>query len=102
NQHVPGVWTLQLTNTKTGTTGTLVNWSLSITPVITVTPVSPANGLATTFTVGFPLQQLSGTYTIQLGTGILDQFNQAPDTNQHAGLDVPGGQGQNLPTTAVK
>jgi subtilisin-like proprotein convertase family protein len=97
-----GTWTLQLTNTMTGTTGVLDSWSLSITPVISVTPVSPASGLASTFTIGFPQQQLSGTYTIQLGTGILDQFNQAPDTNQNAGLDVLRGQSQNVPTTTVK
>ena len=59
-------------------------------------------GRATTFTVGFPQQQLSGTYTIQLGTGILDQFGQAPDTNQNAGLDVLRGQSQNGPTTPVQ
>ena len=47
DQWVPGVWTLQLTNTMTGVTGTLDNWSLNITPVITVTPVNPVNGTAT-------------------------------------------------------
>ena len=55
-QWVPGVWTLQITNTATGTTGTLENWSLNITPAITVAPVSLVNGLATTFTIGFPQQ----------------------------------------------
>ena len=34
-----GTWTLQLTNTQTGATGTLDTWSLNITPAITVTPV---------------------------------------------------------------
>ncbi len=33
---VPGVWTLQITNSATGATGMLDNWSLNITPVITV------------------------------------------------------------------
>ncbi|HEX3446680.1 MAG TPA: hypothetical protein VHS97_00395, partial [Isosphaeraceae bacterium] len=56
-QWVPGVWTLQLSNASTGATGMLANWSLNITPVITVTPVSPVSGAATTFTIGFPLQQ---------------------------------------------
>ena len=101
-QWIPGVWTLQLTNSKTGITGTLGSWSLNITPVITVAPVSPVGGNATQFTVGFPQQLLSGTYTIQLGTGILDQFGQAPDTNQNAGLDVLRGQSQNGPTTPVQ
>jgi subtilisin-like proprotein convertase family protein len=99
NQWVPGVWTLQLTNSKTGVTGTLGSWSLNITPVITVTPVNAVDGNATQFTIGFPQQQLSGTYTIQLGTGILDTFNQAPDVNGNAGLDVLRGQSQNGSTT---
>ena len=63
--------------------------------MITVTPVNPVNGLATTFTIGFPQQQLSGTYTLQLGTGITrTQFrtNGDVDTNQNAGLDVLRGQ----------
>ena len=54
------------------------------------------------FTIGFPQQQLSGTYTIQLGTGILDQFGQAPDVNQNAGLDVLRDQSQNAPTTPIQ
>ena len=98
---VDGVWKLQLVNTLTGASGTLGSWSLNITPVVTVTPVSQSGGLATTFTVGFPLQRLSGTYTIQLGTGILDQFNQPIDSNQNAGLAALRGQEQNNPTTPV-
>ena len=97
-----GTWQLQITNTATGSTGVLDNWSLNITPVITVTPVSPANGLATTFTIGFPQQQLSGTYTVQLGPNILDQFSDPIDTNQNAGLNVLRDQGQNSPTTTVR
>ena len=80
----------------------LDNWSLNITPVITVTPVNPVNGAATTFTIGFPLQQLSGTYTIQLGPDILDTFGDAVDTNQNAGLAVLRDQDQNSPTTTVQ
>jgi len=100
-QWISGTWTLQLTN-KSGSTGMLDNWSLNVTPVITVTPVSPVNGTATTFTIGFPQQQLSGTYTIQLGPNILDTFGDALDTNQNAGLAVLRDQGQNSPTTTVK
>ena len=101
---VPGVWTLQLTNTETGASGMLDNWSLNITPVITVTPVSPGRtAAATTFTIGFPQQQLSGTYTIQLGPNILDDVRRRGcDTNQNAGLDVLRGQDQNGPTTTVQ
>ena len=108
-QWVPGVWTLRLTNSKTGTSGTLGSWSLNITPVISV---APQTGTASTFTVNFPQQQLSGTYTIQLSPNILDTHpytdangvshtGQALDTNQNAGLDVLRGQSQNGPTTTV-
>ena len=99
-QWAPGVWTLRLLNAKTGT-GMLANWSVNVTPVITVTPVNPVNGTASTFQVGFPRQQLSGTYTLQLGTGIEDTFGDQVDTNQNAGLDVLRGQSQNGPTTTV-
>ncbi len=47
NQWVAGTWTLKLTNSLTGVTGMLDNWSLNITPVISVTPVNPVNGTAT-------------------------------------------------------
>jgi subtilisin-like proprotein convertase family protein len=99
-QWIPGVWTLRLLNSKSGT-GMLGNWSVNVTPVITVAPVNPMNGTASEFEIGFPVQQLSGTYTIQLGTGIQDAFKDAVDTNQNAGLDVLRGQGQNAPTTTV-
>ena len=95
-----GIWTLQLTNANSGK-GMLSNWSLSVTPVITVTPVKPTGATATTFQIGFPLQQLSGTYTFQLGTGLQDAFGDAVDPNQNAGLDVLRGESQNGPTTTV-
>src|SRR5262249_2907678 len=62
-----GTWQLQITNADTSTTGVLSNWSLNITPLITITPVSPSGGLATSFNIGFPMQQLSGSYAINLG-----------------------------------
>ena len=43
----PVTWTLKLTNSLPGATGMLDNWSLNITPVISVAPVSPVNGAAT-------------------------------------------------------
>ena len=58
--------------------------------------------MASTFQIGFPLQQLSGTYTVQLGPDILDAFGQGSDTSQSAGLDVLRGQQQNGPTTTVQ
>ena len=101
DQWVPGTWTLKLTNTLTGASGMLDNWSLNITPAITVTPVPLGATTATQFTIGFPQQQLSGTYTIQLGPNILDAFGDALDTNQNAGLAVLRDQSQNSPTTTV-
>ena len=106
---IPGVWQLKLTNTTTGTSGILENWSLNITPAITVSANNPStvtiNGkkvqVATSFTVGFPQQQLSGTYTVQIAPSILDVFGDAVDSNQNAGLDVLRDQAQNGPTTTV-
>ena len=96
-----GTWTLQILNNSQSLSGVLVNWSLNITPQITVTPVSPVNGLTKTFRIGFPVQQLSGTYTIQLGPNILDVFGQGLDTSEGAGLNVIRGQQQNGPTTTL-
>jgi large repetitive protein len=100
-----GTWTLQITNTSRTTAGVLVNWSLNIAPQIKVTAVAPTmvNGYlaATEFQIGFPLQMDSGTYTVQLSSGILDTFNQGLDTTQIAGLAVLRDQDQNGPTTTV-
>jgi subtilisin-like proprotein convertase family protein len=102
-----GTWQLEITNTKTGVTATLDTWSLTITPAITVTPVAATvtkiNGVsfATAFTIGFPQQQVSGTYTIQLGPGIQDQFGDGMDPSGSAGLDVLRDFSQNGPTTTV-
>jgi subtilisin-like proprotein convertase family protein len=100
--NVSGVWTLQIQNNSQTSSSILVNWSLNIGPQITVTPVNAINGTATTFQIGFPLQQLSGTYTIQLGTNILDTFGQPLDSNLNAGLAVLRDQDQNSPTTTVR
>src|SRR5262249_50743260 len=102
---IPGVWKLQITNTNAQVKGTLENWALNITPVITVTPVDVVNGLASSFLIGFPLQQLSGTYTVQMGadptTGKfpIDQFGNAVDSSLDAGLTVLRG---GSPTSPVK
>jgi subtilisin-like proprotein convertase family protein len=69
---------------------------------ITVTPVNAVNGAATSFTIGFPQQELSGTYTVLLSSAILDTFGDALDTNQNAGLAVLRDQGQNNPTITVQ
>ena len=84
-----------------------ISWSLNITPQLTVTPVAATettiNGVpfATAFTIGFPQQQLSGTYTIQLGPDIQDQFGNGMDPTSSAGLDVLRDLSQNGPTTTV-
>ncbi len=91
-----GTWTLQITNTNTAVTATLDTWSLNVLPLITVVPVAPQsatiNGLpetvATTFAINFPQQQLSGTYTLQLAAGLIDEFGDATDTSQSAGLNI--------------
>ena len=98
---IEGDWTLELINTRGGTVGTLNGWSLSVTPVISVTPVNPVSGVAKTFSVNFPRQSLSGTYTVQLGPDILDTNGQRLDTNLNAGLDVLRGESSNVPTTTV-
>ena len=111
-----GTWTLQITNTSKTTAGVLVNWSLNITPQISVTAIAPTmvNGYlaASEFQIGFPIQSESGTYTVQLNSSILDTFNynegsgvvvqgMGLDTNQNAGLAVLRDQDQNGPTTTV-
>ena len=102
-----GTWTLQILNNAQAASGVLVNWSLNITPKLTVTPLDPTTKKPTTassttlFQIGFPLQQLSGTYTIQLAPSIEDTFGDQLDTNQNAGLGVLRDSGQNSPTTAV-
>jgi large repetitive protein len=98
---VPGVWTLQISSSSASATGTLDNWSLNITPQISVTPVKAVNGTATQFTIGFPQQELSGTYTVQIAPSIVDTFGDGLDTNQVAGLAVIRDTGQNNPTTTV-
>ena len=57
--------------------------------------------VATTFTIGFPRQQLSGTYTIELGPNIQDEFGDGMDATGSAGVNVIRGVSQNGPTTAV-
>ena len=102
-----GTWTLKVFNADQSTSGVLINWSLNITPKLTVTPLDPTTKKPTTassttlFQIGFPLQKLSGTYTIQLAPDIQDTFGDKLDTNQNAGLGVLRDSGQNNPTTTV-
>jgi subtilisin-like proprotein convertase family protein len=98
-----GNWTLQILNTARTTGGVLVNWSLNVTPQLSVVPLNEnnTNKTATQFQIGFPVQQISGTYTVQLSPTIEDAFGDQLDTNGNAGLAVLRDQGQNSPTTTV-
>ena len=62
----------------------------------TVTPVA---GTARSFTIGFPTQQLSGTYTITLDSSIKSASGFALDTNLNAGVDVLRGTSSNAPAS---
>ena len=103
-----GIWHLQLTNTTTGSSATLDSWSLNITPQVTVTPVASTEKtvnnvqVATEFAIGFPQQNVSGTYTIQLGPDILDEYGDGQDATSSAGLNVLRDEGQNSPTTTIQ
>ena len=92
---INGTWTLQIINPNAdGSVTTLNSWSLIATPQLTVTPVNPANGAATTFRIGFPTQTLSGTYSVTLSPTIqsvspnpADPTTGTPlDTNLNAGV----------------
>ena len=80
----------------TGVASTLDSWSLNITPQITVKPLNPTtttiNGVsetvATEYGILFPQQQSSGTYTIQLGPNIEDEYGNQMDVTGDAGLSV--------------
>ena len=78
-------------NNSQNTTGVLVNWSLNITPQITVTPTNLVNGFTSTYEIGFPVQELSGTYTIQIAPAMLDTFGEGLDSTGSAGLNVCAG-----------
>ena len=85
-------------------------------PVSSTNPAIPGNYLVTptgarTFKITFPVQKLSGTYTISIASSIEDVKGEALDTNLNAGLDAlrgvtQGGSAANIPinyetTTAV-
>ena len=92
---IEGTWTLRIKSPNNDASiSTLKSWSLIATPQLTVTPVNPVNGGATTFNVKFPLQNLSGSYNITLSPNILS-VGTIPaypsgvplDTNLNAGVD---------------
>jgi subtilisin-like proprotein convertase family protein len=105
-----GLWQLKITNKATGVASTLDTWSLNITPTITVSALNPTttmvNGVsetvATEFGIFFPQQQGSGTYTIQLGPDIEDEFDDGMDVTASAGLDVLRDYDQTGPTATMQ
>jgi subtilisin-like proprotein convertase family protein len=50
--------------------------------------VAPVSGSVRTFRIGFPTQQLSGTYTVTLASSIKSAQGDALDTNLNAGVDI--------------
>jgi len=70
---------------------------------ITADPPGTAAALALrTFRIGFPTQQLSGTYTVVLGPNVLSAAGEAMDTNMNAGLDtLRGGNQAGSPTFLI-
>ena len=85
-----GQWKLEVVNAA-GLVGTLNAWSLA------VTPKAGTNAYAQNFRVGFDRQELSGTYIVNLNSGIKSMAGDALDSNHNAGLDIlrgtvpPGG-----------
>ncbi len=63
-----------------------------IDPTVSVTPLDPrgpaGNQVARIFRVGFPVQTISGTYTLTLASTITSDAGDQLDTNLNAGLDV--------------
>jgi hypothetical protein len=71
-----------------------------IPPDPTVTPTG-TGAVLTTFRVGFPTQQLNGTYTIELGPDILSSAGEPLDTNRNAGVDILRGSSATVTPGAV-
>ena len=80
----PATFTAGQVLSMTGPTGPIVG-------PFTVTP-DPQPGenpsFPNTFKIGFPTQQLSGTYNLTLGAGIKSRTGLAVDTNQNAGVSL--------------
>jgi subtilisin-like proprotein convertase family protein len=91
-----GSWTLRVTDKGTdGKNAVLDAWSLEATPQNT-TGVS-----ATTFRIGFPSQQLSGTYHVLVGSDIVSTGGLALDTNFNAGVELLKGIATPNPTAQL-
>jgi subtilisin-like proprotein convertase family protein len=98
-KRITGNWQLQIIDNVPGNRGTLLAWALIATPVgLTVTanpPGTPAALAQRRFRIGFPAQDLSGTYSVTIGSAINASptgasAGAAVDANQNAGVDVLG------------
>ncbi len=79
---IAGTWTLVIVDTAPDGTQSLLNgWSLINTPPASAT-------VANDFQVGFPTQQLSGTYALTVGSGIVAADGTPANPNLNAGVDV--------------
>ncbi len=92
-----GTWTLEVSDASNGngSGGSLDNWSL------VATPANPSTATARSFRVEFPSQQLSGTYTVELGSDIQSKSGGKVDTNQNAGVALLRGGAQSGPATTM-
>ncbi|MFO0907024.1 MAG: Ig-like domain-containing protein [Isosphaeraceae bacterium] len=71
-----------------------------VTGTITVAPIPAGATIARTFRISFPVQKLSGTYTVDLGPGIRSASGYAIDNNLNAGVDaLRGTASQTTPLT---
>ena len=88
-----------------GPAGAVDLTGLTITPISVYTAggqVGYAGGAtADVFKITFPTQQVSGTYTLTIGTGILAADGTGIDANLNAGLDLLKGVATNGVTTPV-
>jgi subtilisin-like proprotein convertase family protein len=98
-------WTLELLDTQRNVAATLNSWSLIATPRLSITPNPKGNdpnpNAPRTYRVHFPMQSLSGTYTVQLDSSIASAAGDKLDSNLNAGLEVLRGGGTNVDTTPV-
>ena len=79
---IAGTWTLVIVNAKPdGVEAVLNGWSLINTPPASAT-------VANDFNLGFPTQQLSGTYSLTVGAGVLAGDGTPANPNLNAGVDV--------------
>ncbi len=85
-KNIKGTWQLEVVDNASGVTGTLNAWSMIATPALSNFTVTPVD--ARTFSIGFPTQTLSGTYTISLDSSIMSAVGEKLDQNLNAGVEL--------------